>query len=319
MKFLRFLRFILSQRAGRTYFERGYHALLADTFPSPCDTSRLRKISGSYSRGQPLQGQSFDLIFPQGLQLEAEAAPILVFLHGGAWVASDKLDPLCVHETLVAQIALRLNVPTVNANYRLRRIHGRISIADQIADVQQLTAFLLHENVGGCRERGMILAGHSAGGHLILMSVFDPQFSHLSAVRGVYSLGGIYDFDGFYRMTHAFVRHFALKRFSLSKEERQKFSPTHAEVGTLPFPIRLLHGDREGFLTAHAQQFILKLQARLNRASLRILSGVDHFSLLGQTPETLALLLDDIEQFYRDCELKVIGARPRDEGAAPLE
>lgn len=127
-------------------------------------------------------------VFPAGT-----GAPVLVFLHGGYWRSLDKSD-----HSFVAPPFVAAGVCTVVLNYDLC---PKVGIADIALQVAQGLAWVWREiaHFGGDRSR-IVLAGHSAGGHLaaMLMTCRWPQVApRLPAqlVRSALSISGLYDLD----------------------------------------------------------------------------------------------------------------------------
>jgi arylformamidase len=90
------------------------------------------------------------------------AAPVLVYIHGGYWRALDKRDQAFVAPPFAAAGAL-----VVQLNYALCPAVSIAHIALQL--VQALAWVWRHAGAhGGDRER-IVVAGHSAGGHLAAM------------------------------------------------------------------------------------------------------------------------------------------------------
>lgn len=102
--------------------------------------------------------------------------PLIIFLHGGGFVAGDKSDV-----STVAQYYLDLGYAVANANYRLVDSSGllqtpvlhqlsAVKISDQLADIQLIVNALSAQAQGWMISADKwILAGHSAGATLSLL------------------------------------------------------------------------------------------------------------------------------------------------------
>lgn len=133
----------------------------------------------SYGK-EPLQNLD---IFPSPLP----NSPILVFIHGGYWRSLDKssysfVAERFVHEHItVAVINYRL-IPTVDMEHLLQDVY------DSVKWIQQHAS----ENNGNSQQ--MALCGHSAGGHLALMTYLQNPTLQPS-IRAICSLSGIFDLE----------------------------------------------------------------------------------------------------------------------------
>lgn len=101
-------------------------------------------------------------LFPADASLSSGGAPILVYLHGGYWRALDKRD-----QSFVAMPFVNAGAMVVVPNYALCPAVTIDHIALQM--VAAVAWVYRHaEAHGGDRER-IVVAGHSAGGHLAAM------------------------------------------------------------------------------------------------------------------------------------------------------
>jgi arylformamidase len=118
-------------------------------------------------------------------------APVLVFLHGGYWRASDKSDSSFIASAFADEGAM-----VVIPNYSLCPEVGMARIPLQLT--QALAWVWRHAADYGGDPNRVILVGHSAGGHLASMlnccdwkAVAPDLPRHL--IKGVLSISGIYD------------------------------------------------------------------------------------------------------------------------------
>ncbi len=86
---------------------------------------------------------------------------VLVSLHGGSWAMGDKSD----YSKQTAEFARRLNVPTVNMNYRL----SPFTLDDMMADITSAIEFIVdYAKNFGCEFKKCVLRGFSAGAHIAM-------------------------------------------------------------------------------------------------------------------------------------------------------
>jgi arylformamidase len=159
-------------------------------------------------------------------------APVLVFIHGGYWRALDKSDVSFVAPSFVADGAM-----VVVPNYALCPSVGMETIALQMTRAVDWA----WRNAGlyGGNRRRIVVAGHSAGGHLaalLLACRWDEVAPDLPPhlLAGALSISGVFDLEP--------VRHtpFLQDDLRLSPESVARLSPArvddpggrlHAHVG----------------------------------------------------------------------------------------
>lgn len=127
-------------------------------------------------------------------QEKVRRAPVLVFLHGGAWVRGDRKQ----YPFLGNRFA-REGFVVVVPSYRLSPKYQHPAHVEDAASAVAWT-FSNIARYGGDPDR-IVVAGHSAGAHLSALLATDPQWldAHRispSRLRGVVGLSGVYDFTG---------------------------------------------------------------------------------------------------------------------------
>ena len=120
-------------------------------------------------------------------------APVLVYIHGGYWRALDKADASFIAPPFVAAGAA-----VVVTNYALC---PAASIEEIVRQQREALAWVWRHaaELGGDPER-IVVAGHSAGGHLAAMTLatdwpaVDPRLP-ADLVKGALSLSGVFELE----------------------------------------------------------------------------------------------------------------------------
>jgi acetyl esterase/lipase len=130
-----------------------------------------------------------DLYLPKG-KLDF---PVVMFVHGGAWVFGDK-DFFGAHEAIGRMFA-RHGVGAAVISYRLS---PGVKHPEHVKDVARAFAWL-HGNIKtyGGRPDELFVCGHSAGGHLAALLGTDETYLKaeglkLSDIKGVMPMSGVY-------------------------------------------------------------------------------------------------------------------------------
>ena len=121
-------------------------------------------LDEAYVDGTADPRQHLDYFLPRDL---AEY-PIVVFIHGGFWIhqSKDFFQPVVGLYRNVGIALARRGIATAVIDYRLA---PSVSFAEQFGDVAAAIAWV-QANV---QDRRMVIAGHSAGGHITALAAFD--------------------------------------------------------------------------------------------------------------------------------------------------
>lgn len=118
--------------------------------------------------------QRFDVYLPE----RPDHAPIIVMVHGGAWVIGNKSLPQVVDNKLARWLPRGAIV--VSVGYRLVPLTGTRDVTplDQADDIARAIAKVqvLAPGWGGDPQR-IVLMGHSAGAHLVALVGASPTFA----------------------------------------------------------------------------------------------------------------------------------------------
>lgn len=137
--------------------------------------------------------QRMDVYLPAGRT--RNATQIVVFIHGGGWIAGDKGDFQLTDENLQV---LKQNFPNfalVNLNYRLvRGDENRYPAAEN--DVKQAIDYLYRQLASYQLSPNTYLAGGSAGAHLAALHTL--KYNENGRIKGCIAVSGVYDMVSLY-------------------------------------------------------------------------------------------------------------------------
>ena len=132
----------------------------------------------SYGKGIK---QKLDIFLP----INPSNCPVQVYFHGGYWVSRDKFD----HSHL-AKPSLKNNIIHVSVNYDLC---PDVSLAKIVEETTEAIEWIHHNiNLYGGDKNNMNLVGHSAGAHLIAMSLTKNFTVKHSFINSAALISGIY-------------------------------------------------------------------------------------------------------------------------------
>lgn len=199
------------------------------------------------------------------------ALPAVVFIHGGYW--RPEYDRK--HARSAAGALAAAGYPTALIEYRREPGHPDPMVAD-------ITSALHHvaDQTPGV---GVLLVGHSAGGHLALLAATrdDLPVSGVLALAPVSSLAEADHLD----LDDGAVR----SLLGCSAEERPDLDP-----GTLPpprVPVVVVHGEDDSLVPVGMSE----TYAHRSGVGLRVLPGTGHFELIDPTGAVWAGILTELQ------------------------
>ena len=117
----------------------------------------------------PDSAQRLDVYLPA----QAQAAPVVFMVHGGAWMVGDKAAAKVVDNKVAHWLPQGVGV--VSINYRMSRVPR---VLDQVDDVARALALVQARASGwGLDTRRVLVMGHSAGAHLVALMTSDPALA----------------------------------------------------------------------------------------------------------------------------------------------
>ncbi len=257
-----------------------------------------------------------DLYLPDG----KKDFPVMLFVHGGAWVHGDK--NFLGFYALLGRYFARHGVGTVVTNYRLS---PGVKHPEHVKDVARAFAWT-HKNIQKYdgRPDQLFICGHSAGAHLTALLATDETYLKaegltLKAVKGAIPISGVYviaDLNlhvkaGGPQMTGALGFKFDGKllteplKFGMDMPGKGvlagsldlRFTPLAMVFGTDPevrkkaSPLTQVHPDCPPFLIMYgdrdipgcdkmSEAFGKALKEQKNQAEVKMIPSRDHFSIL---------------------------------------
>ena len=128
-----------------------------------------------------------DLYFPE----HRRDAPLVIFVHGGAFMYGKRGEVAAVGEALARQ-GMVVAIPSY-------RLFPEANALGSMQDVAFAAAWVVaHARDYGVNTQGAFLAGHSAGAQIVAMigthgNFLEAAGSSLQAIHGVFALSGAYD------------------------------------------------------------------------------------------------------------------------------
>lgn len=204
-------------------------------------------------------------LFPAG----TGAAPLLAFIHGGYWQGLDKSD-----FSYLAPAYVDAGIAFASLNYALAPM---ATVGAMVAQVRGALVWL-HRNAAdlGIDAGRIVVAGHSAGGHLAAMALstdwraLDPELPR-ELLAGGCAISGVYDLEPIRLSYHN-------KVLGIAPEEVVPWSPLHC-VPQHAAPLLLAVGSEETdeFLRQQAE-FAAAWKASGLRVAEVDMTGLHHFT-----------------------------------------
>lgn len=215
--------------------------------------------------------ERLDLYLPKG----KTRYPVVVYLHGGAWVRGDNRGLLGVYSSFATALASE-GIGVVLPNYRLS---PTIKHPEHIRDVAKAVSWV-HQHIaeyGGDPDQ-LFVGGHSAGGHLAALLATDEAYLKaeglpVSTLKGVISVSGVYRIpDDLFIFTPIFGE---------DVETRRAASPVcHVRCGLPPFLLLCADDDLNLCGKCFAEEFRKALKDKQVEVDLIEVSQRNHVSVL---------------------------------------
>ncbi|NYE23276.1 alpha/beta hydrolase [Pigmentiphaga litoralis] len=236
----------------------------------------------------PDAAHRYDVFAP----MDAQGLPVLVFWHGGGWTNGYK-----EFTGFMASQVARLNMVLVAPTYRLAPDYPMPAPID---DCRAMLAHLVaHGASHGIDATRMYLSGHSAGGHLAMMTALQPDALEqvgvpAASIRGCLPISGILD-----------LHHTSPEPGSLDdrvytavlsdRYDDAMMSPISWTRGNR-VPMRLSYGENDSARVILSNRRTARLlAAQPASTTLTMRAGMTHF-------DTHLTLRDPADQWYADLD-----------------
>ena len=157
--------------------------------PDACEVERIRRVSYYDGSDADRVRHRLDLFLPKG----RTDYPVVVLVHGGAWVIGD--NRCCGLYSTVGVYLASQGIGVVMPNYRLS---PTVKHPEHITDVARAFAWTkAHIREYGGNPNQLFLVGHSAGGHLAALLATDESYLKAQGcqrqdIHGVIGVSGVY-------------------------------------------------------------------------------------------------------------------------------
>lgn len=234
-----------------------------------------------------------DLYLPQ----DQKPKYLVMFIHGGFWQMGNKDQ-----YTFMGNALAKKGIASMVINYRLFPETTYPGFIDDAAKV--LSWLEASGNYYGLDDTPLFLMGHSAGVHIALLSVLDPQFAERhrfnpANVKGVICLAGVYSFRP--EKNETYREMFPLPE---SGENYSKTKPVNfaTENG---IPLYILHGRNDKTVACRSAERMYKNAILANHpVFLDVRENYGHSELLFEFVDywpNHKKHMKKLEQFMQDC------------------
>jgi acetyl esterase/lipase len=225
-------------------------------------------LDEAYVAGTSDPRQHLDYFLPRGVP----AYPIVVFIHGGFWIhqSKDYFQPVVALYRNVGIALARQGIATAVIDYRLA---PAVTFDEQFGDVAAAIAWV-QANV---QDERMVIAGHSAGGHITALAAFDEARLaaagvDTAAIVGYAPLSPIVDLQ---MMADSAPEYAAIAAEVFGADLATPSPSTYFRAAVKPLLV-LLGGSDEPFIAAQVPMAIEELRALGAPVTFDIVPGHTH-------------------------------------------
>lgn len=233
--------------------------------------------------------QVMDVYLPAGRS--AESTPLLIYIHGGAWIDGDKSEFLQVKS--LAENSLS-NFAFVSINYRLYDfISGSNQFPTQENDIASAINFIENNLTEWNVSNNLILSGASAGAHLALLQAYKAPVNKFEAVIAFFPPTDLNTLFGFSVFTAQGLSAILGGSPDQNPNLYISSSPSNFVTRTSP-PTILFHGELDTVVPIIQSELLANLLAESEvRHELFRVPNQGH----GFSPETYEMAFEQIKKF----------------------
>jgi kynurenine formamidase len=227
------------------------------------------------------------------------APPLLIYIHGGAWVSGDKRQ----YSDLGAALS-RHGVMVAIINYRLSG-DGGVRHPAHAQDAAAAVAWLRRNAADlGFDKSRMFIAGHSAGAHIAALLAYDPSLlaavgERPDIIRGYIGLEGIYDLPELVRRFPSYRVDFLQVAFGSDETTWRGASPQHMAM-THRRPWLLIHSQNDELVDVEqSRRFKAALESKSVPTGWVLLSRGSHFGVIRELTLSQSPLVTRVLDFLR--------------------
>lgn len=253
--------------------------------PSSGETVRLTNVAyGQHAR------HKMDVALPAN---RSEQTPVVVLIHGGAWMAGNKEDMKGFQDFL-----LQNGIASISINYRYA--DASLHYAALMEDVHKAVSLCAaNAATWGIRNTRFIICGASAGAHLSLL--YGYKYDSGGRISGIISMAGPTDLTNITMLNYAASVGLGTAIFNIvgaAYTGSQPLAPQFAEASPVHqlknIPTLLIHGTADNVvLYSQAEILAAKLQQQTVTYKLVSLPNEGHDLGLGK-PAVLQLVTTEI-------------------------
>ena len=205
--------------------------------------------------------QSFDFYEPKS----AVQAPVVVFVHGGAWVSRSKASYRSLGEALAQQ-----GYCTAVVDYELA---PQAKHPQQVDQLEMALQSLAKKKSKVCQMDQWFLVGHSAGAHMI--SFWNSKYSN-KRVKGFVGIEGIYDIPKLVQRWPDYQDQFIQSEFG-AEDKWAAASPARLKMQSKAPWLVIQSGRDELVEMGQSTAFVDHLKAEKTPVELKVLKVLSHF------------------------------------------
>ena len=216
--------------------------------------------------------QKLDIYIPKGAHDTKAPHPTLLFFHGGSWTNGEREG----YGFLGRAFAARGYVAVI-ADYRKYPEVQFPAFVEDAASAIHWVKNNISAHQGNAEN--LFIMGHSAGAHIAMLAVLDPQYMakyglNSENVKGIIGLAGPYDF-------HPFETGGAAENALGNWQRPEETQPVYFARKNAP-PMLLLTGDKDELVKPRNSNSLAKAMkaAGGENARVKIYPNVDHFDII---------------------------------------